>query len=99
MEETRQHPALTSEQKLFAVPYFAGPMALLVGISFQLLGFSRSAIFYGIAGYAATRVVMAIWALARPGVQTEPVPKRHWILPALFWSFAAAYLLWYDFSR
>ena len=67
MEEARQYPPLTGEQRALAVIYFGGPTILLVAIIFQFMGYD-DAVFKGFSIHALTRVVVSMWIALRPAV-------------------------------
>ncbi len=65
MEEARQHPAVTWEQRLFAAIYHTGSLILIVSILLQI--FRRiDALFPAILGVGCSRIGLAIWQMAQP---------------------------------
>ena len=99
MEEARQHPALTSEQRLFAAVFFAGPLSLVLGILMTVAGF-RWAIVIAVVFQAASRLTTAIWGIGRPAAQIPP-PRSAMRsgLSAFAWVLIAAMVCWSELKR
>jgi hypothetical protein len=93
VEEARQHPALTSEQQLFAAIYHLGSVALVTAICLQI--FRRiDALFPTILVVGGTRIVLAAWQMARPDCsRTERTPSGL-VINIVTWASAIILLLW-----
>ena len=93
MEEARQHPALTFEQRLFAAIYHVGSLALIVSICLQI--FRRiDALYPTILAVGSSRICLAAWQLAQPGCsKTERTPSGLVITMAV-WASTMVLLIW-----
>ena len=93
MEEARQHPALTAEQRLFAAIYHAGSIVLVVAICLQI--FRRiDALFPALLGVGATRICLAAWQLAQPDCsKTERTPSGL-VVTIVVWVGTIILLIW-----
>ena len=93
MEEARQHPAVTSEQRLFAWIYHAGSLILVVSICLQI--FRRiDALYPAILLVGASRIGLAAWQMARPASsRTERTPAGL-VSNIVVWASVIILLIW-----
>ena len=73
--------------------WFAGPLALFVGILVTLF-IGEPAIVAGVVVQALSRVIVAVWTIARPGAQIMRSPIWWRIIAALLWAALAVALIW-----
>ena len=93
MEEARQHPALTPEQRLFAAVYHIGSLALVVSCCLQIWR-RIDALYPTIIAVGSGRVGLSIWQLLRPeSCKTERTPQGL-VSNMVVWASAIAFLIW-----
>ena len=79
MEEARQHPPLTTEQRAFLTVYVGGMLAFLAGIIGLFI--DHRVFWVGALVWAASKVVGPAWLLLRPEVTIDgPASKRHLVV-------------------
>jgi hypothetical protein len=98
VEEARQHTAVTAEQSAFAGVFFAGHAVLLSGIIAVAAGYDNG-ITFGIVGLAGSKIALAVWALARPAVQSVQRSKLARVVVAIGWTTAAGLLIWIGMNK
>jgi hypothetical protein len=93
VEEARQHPALTFEQRLFAAIYHLGSLALVVSICLQI--FRRiDALYPAILAVGSSRMCLALWQLTRPDCsKTERTPSGL-VITIVVWASTMVLLIW-----
>jgi hypothetical protein len=93
VEEARQHPVVTSEQRLFAWIYHAGTLVLVVSICLQI--FRRiDALYPAILGVGCTRIGLSAWQLARPMSSKTERTQTGLIFNMVVWASAMLLLVW-----
>jgi hypothetical protein len=93
VEEARQHPALTPEQRLFAFLYHLGSLVLIASICLQI--FRRvDALFPAILTVGCTRICLAIWQLARPDCSKTLRTPAGLVFNIVTWVTAIILLIW-----
>ena len=93
MEEARQHPALTFEQRLFAVVYHLGSLVLVVSICLQI--FRRiDALYPAILGVGASRIGLALWQLAEPDCSRTERTSSGLVITMVVWVSTMVLLVW-----
>jgi len=93
VEEARQHPAVSAEQRSFAAFYHLGSLVLVVSICLQILR-RIDALFPAIIGVGASRIGLAAWQLARPTCSTTERTRSGLILTMVVWASTMALLIW-----
>jgi len=93
VEEARQYPALTFEQRLFAIIYHLGSLVLIVSICLQI--FRRiDALYPAILAVGASRICLAAWQLAQPDCsKTERTPSGL-VITIVVWASTMVLLTW-----
>ena len=93
MEEARQHPALTPEQRLFATIYHLGSAALAVSICLQI--FRRiDALYPTLLVVGASRIGLAAWQVLHPSCSTTDRTPTGLISTIIVWASTIVLLLW-----
>ena len=93
MEEARQHPALTAEQRLVATIYHLGSVALIVSICLQV--FSRvDALYPTILVVGASRIGLAAWQTIRPECSSTERTPTGLVGTIVVWTCTIAILIW-----
>ena len=93
MEEARQHPALTPEQRLFATIYHLGSLVLVVSICLQI--FRRiDALYPAILAVGASRIGLAAWQLAQPDCSKVDRTTSGLVTTMVVWASTMALLVW-----
>ena len=93
MEEARQHPALTFEQRLFAAVYHIGSLVLVISICLQI--FRRiDALYPAILGVGASRIVLALWQLAQPDCSRTERSPSGLVITMVVWASTMVLLVW-----
>jgi len=93
VEEARQHPALTPEQRLFAAVYHIGSLALVVSCCLQIWR-RIDALYPTIIAVGSSRIGLSIWQLLRPeSSKTERTPQGL-VSNMVVWASAIALLIW-----
>ena len=93
MEETRQHSALTAEQRLFAAIYHAGSLALLVSICLQI--FRRiDALFPTILAVGGSRIALAMWQLFQRDSSMNDRTATGLVSTMVVWATTIVLLIW-----
>ena len=93
MEEARQHPALTPEQRLFAGIHLTGSLLLLVSIALQIIG-RIDALFPAILVVGSSRIGLAAWQVVRPGCSRTERTRAGLIATMGVWGTALVLLVW-----
>ena len=93
MEEARQHPAVSAEQRLFAAIYHTGSLVLIVSICLQI--FRRiDALYPAILAVGASRISLAAWQLVQPACsKTERTPSGL-VMTMVVWASTMVLLIW-----
>jgi hypothetical protein len=93
VEEARQHPALTGEQRLFAAIYHIGSLALVVSCCLQIWR-RIDALYPAIIIVGLSRIGLSVWQLMRPeSSRTERTPQGL-VTNMVVWASAIALLIW-----
>jgi hypothetical protein len=93
VEEARQHPALTVEQRLFATIYHAGSLVLVLSICLQI--FRRiDALFPAILVVGSTRIGLAAWQMARPESSSTERTLAGLVINMATWASVMLLLIW-----
>ena len=84
---------MTPEQRLFAVVYHTGSVALIVAICLQI--FRRiDALFPTILVVGASRIGLAAWQMARPDCSKTERTQSGLVGTIVVWLSAIALLIW-----
>jgi hypothetical protein len=93
VEEARQHPALTGEQRFFALIYHIGSIALVVSCCLQIWR-RIDALYPAILAVGCSRICLAAWQLAEPRCsKTERTPSGL-IATIVVWASTMVILIW-----
>jgi len=93
VEEARQHPAVTAEQRLFAAVYHAGSIALVVSICLQI--FRRiDALFPTILVVGLSRIGLAAWQMASPECSKTERTHSGLVVTIVVWVSTIILLIW-----
>ena len=93
MEEARQHPALTAEQRLFAWIYHAGSVALVVSCCLQIWR-RIDALYPTILAVGCSRICLAAWQLAQPGCSKTERTRSGLAATIIVWASTMVLLAW-----
>jgi hypothetical protein len=93
VEEARQHPALTVEQRLFAALYHLGSLVLVVSIGLQILR-RIDALFPAILAVGSSRIGLAAWQLASPACSTTERTPSGLVITMTVWASTMVLLVW-----
>ena len=93
MEEARQHPALTVEQRLFAAIYHVGSIALVISCCLQIWR-RIDALYPTIITVGLSRISLSTWQLARPASSKTERTSQGLISNMIVWASAIALLIW-----
>jgi hypothetical protein len=93
VEETRQHPAVAGEQRLFAAIYHLGSLALVVSICLQILR-RVDALYPTILIVGASRTGLAAWQTARPESSKTDRTPTGLVTTMLVWITTIILLIW-----
>jgi len=93
VEEARQHPALTVEQRLFAAVYHLGSIVLVVSICLQI--FRRiDALYPAILAVGVSRICLAVWQMADPNCSKTARTSSGLPITIVVWASTMVLLVW-----
>jgi hypothetical protein len=93
VEEARQHPALTPEQRLFAAVYHIGSLALVVSCCLQIWR-RIDALYPTIIAVGLSRIGLSVWQLVRPESSKTERTSQGLVSNMVVWASAIALLIW-----
>ena len=93
MEEARQHPALTAEQRLFAAIYHIGSLAFVISCCLQIRR-RIDALYPTIITVGLSRIGLSVWQLVRPDSSKAERTPQGLITNMVVWASAIALLIW-----
>ena len=84
---------MTPEQRLFAVIYHTGSVALIVAICVQI--FRRiDALFPSILVVGASRIALAAWQIAEPDCSKTERTRSGLVITIVVWASTILLLIW-----
>jgi hypothetical protein len=92
VEEARQHPALTPEQRLFAAIYHIGSLALFVSCCLQIWR-RIDALYPTIITVGLSRISLSVWQLLRPESSKTERTSQGLVSNMVVWASAIALLI------
>jgi hypothetical protein len=93
VEEARQHPALTPEQRLFAAIYHIGSLALVISCCLQIWR-RIDALYPTIIAVGLSRIGLSVWQLVRPESSKTERTSQGLVSNMVVWASAIALLIW-----
>ena len=93
MEEARQHPALTPEQRLFSAIYLGGWIILSVALCLQMF-WRIDALYPAILLVGSTRIILDAWQLSRPKSFNTLRTRSGLVFTMVAWACAVVLVIW-----